>query len=210
MVLYLIIIALGMVATATLNIFFNPLYHDKWWLYIIFTVGFVVLAVIVDALVAIIIRKMPEKWFQKDKGIFHTGEKELKFYTLLKVQKWKDFIPELGNFTGFHKNKVANPFDNEYIARFILEARYGVAIHFYSVPASFLILLADWRMYTGQSNLWLTIGLPVATINAILIVLPAFILKYNLPRLVRIYNNNIELEKRKKERAAQKQEHVNE
>ena len=210
MILYLVIIALGMVATATLNIFLNPLYHDKWWLYIIFTVGFVVLAIIVDALVAIIIRKMPEKWFQKDKGLFHTGEKELKFYTALKVQKWKDFIPELGSFTGFHKNKVANPFDNEYIARFILEARYGVAIHFYSVPASFLIILADWKMYTGQSNLWLTIGLPVAIVNAILIVLPAFILKYNLPRLVRIYNNNIDLENRKKAREALKQKQAEE
>ncbi len=210
MILYLVIIALGMVATATLNIFLNPLYHDKWWLYIIFTVGFVVLAIIVDALVAIIIRKMPEKWFKKDKGLFHTGEKELKFYTALKVQKWKDFIPELGSFTGFHKNKVANPFDNEYIARFILEARYGVAIHFYSVPASFLIILADWKMYTGQSNLWLTIGLPVAIVNAILIVLPAFILKYNLPRLVRIYNNNIDLENRKKAREALKQKQVEE
>ena len=210
MILYLVIIALGIVATATLNIFLNPLYHDKWWLYIIFTVGFVVLAIIVDALVAIIIRKMPEKWFQKDKGLFHTGEKELKFYTALKVQKWKDFIPELGSFTGFHKDKVANPFDNEYIARFILEARYGVAIHFYSVPASFLIILADWKMYTGQSNLWLTIGLPVAMVNAILIVLPAFILKYNLPRLVRIYNNNIDLENRKKAREALKQKQTEE
>ena len=210
MILYLVIIALGIVATDTLNIFLNPLYHDKWWLYIIFTVGFVVLAIIVDALVAIIIRKMPEKWFQKDKGLFHTGEKELKFYTALKVQKWKDFIPELGSFTGFHKDKVANPFDNEYIARFILEARYGVAIHFYSVPASFLIILADWKMYTGQSNLWLTIGLPVAMVNAILIVLPAFILKYNLPRLVRIYNNNIDLENRKKAREALKQKQTEE
>ena len=200
MVLYLAVIALGMIITAALNIFFNPIYHDKWWLYIIFTVAFTVLAVIVDAIVAIVIRKMPEKWFQKDKGIFHTGEKELKFYTFLKVQKWKDFIPELGSFTGFHKNKVANPFDNDYIARFILEARYGVAVHFYSVPASFLILLGDWIMYLGQSNIWLTIALPVAIVNAILIVLPAFILKYNLPRLVRIYNNNIELQKRKEER----------
>ena len=54
-------------------------------------------------------------------------------------------------------------------------------------------------MYTGESNLWLTIALPVAIVNAILIVLPAFILKYNLPRLIAIYNNNIELEKRKKQ-----------
>ena len=206
MILYSIIILLGMVATATLNIFFNPLYHDKWWLYIIFTVGFVFAVLVVDAIVAFIIRKMPESWFQKDKGIYKTGEKELKFYTLLKVQKWKEFVPELGNLSGFRKNKVVSPFDNEYISRFILEARYGIAIHFYSVPTSFLILLGDWKMYTGQSNLWLTIALPVAIVNAILILLPMFILKYNLPRLLRIHQNNIELEARKKAREASKKE----
>ena len=198
MVLYLITIFVGVALVSALNIFFNPLYQDGWWIYILFTLGFTVAAVIVDAIVAIVIRKMPERWFQQDKGIFKTSERELKFYRFLKVHKWKDFVPELGSFTGFHKNKVATPFDNEYISRFILEARYGVAIHFYSVPASFLIILCDWRMYAGESNLWLTIALPVAIVNAILIVLPAFILKYNLPRLIAIYNNNIELEKRKK------------
>ena len=204
MVLYLIIIVISMAITATLNILFNPLYHDKWWLYIIFTVGLTIAAIIIDALVAIIIRKMPENNFQKDKGIFRTTEGEMKFYNFLKVQKWKDHVPELGSFTGFHKNHVASPFDNEYIGRFILEARYGIAIHFYSVPASLLVILLDWKMYIGQSNIWLTIGLPVAIINAILIVLPMFVLKHNLPRLLRIYNNNIELQKRKAEREANK------
>jgi hypothetical protein len=130
----------------------------------------------------------------------------MKFYNFIKVQKSKDYVPELGNFTGFHKNKVANPFDNEYIARFILEARYGIAIHFYSVPVSFLLILLDWKMYIGQSNIWLTIALPVAIINAILIVLPAFVLKHNLPRLLRIYNNNIDLQRRKVEREAKNKE----
>lgn len=195
-----------MAVVITLNSFFNPLYQDKWWLYIIFTVAAVIIVILIDALVAIIIRKMPEKWFQKDKGIFRTTERELKLYNFLRVQKWKDHVPELGSFTGFHKNKVTNPFDNEYIARFILEARYGIAIHIYSVPASFLILLLDWKMYTGQSNIWLTIALPVAVINAILIVLPAFVLKLNLPRLLRIYNNNIELKKQKEAREQKQKE----
>ena len=206
MLLYSIIILVSAVAIITLNSFFNPLYHDKWWLYIIFTVALIIIVILIDALVALIIRKMPEKYFQKDKGIFKTGERELKFYTFLRVQKWKDYVPELGSFTGFHKNKVTNPFDNEYIARFILEARYGIAIHFYSVPTSFLILLLDWKMYSGQSNIWLTICLPIAIINAILIVLPAFILKVNLPRLLRIYNNNIELKKQKEAREKAKKE----
>ena len=141
MLVYLIIIIISVSLIATLNIFFNPLYHDNWWVYIVATLAFALIAFIVDALVAIIIRKMPEKWFSKNKGLFKTSEKEISFYRFLKVNKWKDHIPELGGFTNFHKDKLVNPFDNEYIGRYILEARYGIAIHIYSVPASFLIIL---------------------------------------------------------------------
>ena len=188
--LYSIVIIVCITLITGSNMLFNPLYHDKLWAYFFFTIGFVVMAVVIDGIVAFVIRKMPERWFEKNKGIFKTGERELAFYEFLKVKKWKDHVPELGCFTGFHKNKLTNPFDNKYIWRFIIESRYGVAIHIYSVPTSFLLLLLDWKMYSGESNIWLTIGLPVAIINAILIVLPAFILKYNLPRLLRIYDKN--------------------
>ena len=197
--LYSIVIVVCMVLVSGANMLFNPLYQDNIWVYILFTIGFTLMAVVIDGIVAFAIRKMPEKWFQKDKGIFRTTEKELKFYEFLKVKKWKDYVPELGCFTGFHKNKLANPFDNKYFWRFIIESRYGVAIHFYSVPTSFLLLLLDWKMYSGESNIWLTIALPVAIINAILIVLPAFILKYNLPRLQRIFDKNAQAEARKKQ-----------
>ena len=195
--LYSIVIIFCMTLISGMNMFFNPLYQDKPWVYILFTIGFTVMAVVIDGIVAFAIRKMPEKWFEKNRGIFKTGERELAFYEFLRVKKWKDYVPELGCFTGFHKNKLANPFDNKYIWRFIIESRYGVAIHFYSVPTSFLLLLLDWRMYSGESNIWLTIGLPVAIVNAILIVLPAFILKYNLPRLLRIYDKNAAAEAKK-------------
>ena len=121
MVFYLIVIFITMASTCLLNIFFNPM-HEVWWVYLVATVAFAALAFIMDALVAIIIRKLPEKYFQKDKGIFHTSEKEISFYRAIGVQKWKDFIPELGGFTNFHKDKLVNPFDNEYIGRYILEA----------------------------------------------------------------------------------------
>lgn len=200
MLLYSIIILLAMAIIATLNSFFNPLYQDKFWLYIIFTIAFTIGVIILDGVVAFVIRKMPEKWFSKDQGIFKTRPWEMKFYNFLKVSKWKERVPELGSFTGFHKNKVANPFDNEYIARFILEARYGVAIHLYSCPLSFLIMLFDFGLYNGSSNIWLTIALPVACVNAVLIVLPAFILKYNLPKLIRIYEMNLRKEQNKQEK----------
>ncbi len=195
--LYSIVIIFCTTLISGMNMIFNPLYQDQPWAYILFTIGFTVMAIVIDGIVAFVIRKMPEKWFEKNKGIFKTGERELAFYEFLRVKKWKDYVPELGCFTGFHKNKLANPFDNKYIWRFIIESRYGVAIHFYSVPTSFLLLLLDWKMYSGESNIWLTIGLPVAIVNAILIVLPAFILKYNLPRLLRIYDKNAAAEAKK-------------
>lgn len=195
--LYSIVIIFCMTLISGMNMFFNPLYQDQPWVYILFTIGFTIMAVVIDGIVAFAIRKMPKKWFEKNRGIFKTGERELAFYEFLRVKKWKDYVPELGCFTGFHKNKLANPFDNKYIWRFIIESRYGVAIHFYSVPTSFLLLLLDWRMYSGESNIWLTIGLPVAIVNAILVVLPAFILKYNLPRLLRIYDKNAAAEAKK-------------
>ena len=204
MLLYSIIMVVGMAITITLNAFFNPLYKDKWWMYIILVVAFVVVAILIDGLVAAIIRKMPEKYFSEDKGIYKASRKELIFYKKIGVDKWKNYVPELGMFTGFSKGKVVNPNDNEYIGRFILEARYGVAIHLWSVPFSFLLLLGDYNMYTGHPNIILTIALPVAVVNAILIVLPAFILKFNLHRLVKIYESNKRMEERHKQKELEK------
>ena len=42
----------------------------------------------------------------------------------------------------------------------------------------------------------LTIGIPVALINAVLIVLPTFILRYNLPRLKTLYKLNLRNKKK--------------
>ena len=180
---YIFIILIMMGIISGLNIAFNPMYD--WYIYIIAVVAYVIIVIIIDAIVATIIRKMPEKYF--DKG-------ELKFYKLIGVKKWKEHVPELGMFTGFRKNKIANPKDSAYLSRYILEACYGIIIHFWSVPASFLIMLLDFKMYTGNSNLWLFVALPVAIVNAVLIVLPAFILKYNLPKLVRLYEISIKKE----------------
>lgn len=197
MLIYSLIIVLGGISIALLNIFFNPQFADKPWVYALLTLGLIITVILIDGLVAFLIRRLPEKWFKEEKGILKTTKFELKLYNFLRVSKWKEHVPELGSFTGFHKNKVTNPFDSEYLARFILEARYGAVIHFASVPTSFLVLLLDVWMYTGPSSIWLTIALPVAVVNAILILLPAFVLKYNLPKLQRLYQ--VSLAKKKKD-----------
>ncbi len=183
--IYLIIIVSAMAVVSALNIAFNPAH--EWYVYVLAVIGFTVLAVAVDGVVAFVIRRMPEKYFDYRRRIFKTSEKSMKFYDMIGVKRWKDFVPELGMFTNFRKNKIRNPGDPQYLERYILEACYGIVIHYASVPTSFLLILFDFGMYSGNSNLWLTVAVPVAIVNAVRILLPAYILKYNLPKIVRLY-----------------------
>ena len=187
--LYIIIILIMMTIITSLNIIFNPIY--PFYVYIIACILFTVLVIIVDGIVAFIIRRMPEKYFDYHKKIFNASSKKLKLYKALGVKKWKDKVPELGMFTNFRKNKIDDPKNSEYLKRYILEACYGVIIHYVSVPFSFIIMLLDINMYANGSNLYLTIALPVAIVNAVLIVLPAFILRFNLPKLIRLYEYSL-------------------
>ncbi len=161
-----------------------------WYHYVIATVIYVLALFIIDAIVATLIRKLPEKGFDANKKFFTASKRELAIYQKLGVKKWKEHIPELGGFTSFHKNKIADPKNNEYISRFLLEASYGVTIHFISVFAGFLIIFIDWRMFLGTSNLWLTIAIPCAVVNAILNYMPVCVLKYNIPKLKAVYKLN--------------------
>ena len=197
---YLIIILIAMTIIAISNIIFNN--TEPWYIYVIFTCAFTILSVLIDGFVAWVIRSLPEKWFDYHKKIFNPGNKANKFYKVIQVKKWKEKVPELGMFTSFRKNKISDPNNPEYLRRYVLEACYGVIIHYISVPFGFLIMLCDYKMYSGQSNLFLTVALPVAIVNAILILLPAFVLRYNLPKLIRLY----EFKRKQKENGELKNE----
>ncbi|MCR5184941.1 MAG: hypothetical protein K6C32_02545 [Bacilli bacterium] len=202
MLLYLLVIFISTAIIAVVNILTNPM-NEPWYYYLLMTLAMVAAAFVVDAIVAIIGRRLPKKWMDPNKKIFTASKKEMKFYEKIKVQKWKDKVPELGGFTDFHKNKLVDPWNNAYVSRYLLEACYGVVIHLFSPFFSFLILLADYKIYSGWSWTWLTIGLPVAIINAILIVLPTFILKYNIPKLKMLYEINRKNEERKAKQQAE-------
>ena len=186
---YLIIILISILIIYIPNAICNPAGIDLPWVYYLIAIAiFVAGEFLIDAIVAIIGRKLPEKWINPRKGMILTRDWEMKFYLFIKVNKWKDHIPDLGRFTNFPKGNLMDPFNNDYIKRYILEAGYGVVIHYMSVPFSLLMMLI---MFVEPTNptIW-TVGGPVIVVNMILIVLPAFTLKFNLPRLVRIADSN--------------------
>ena len=198
MILYIIIILISTVVIAVPNILLRP-GGEPWYMYLIMTVAAVAASLLIDGLVAFIGRRLPKKWMDPNKKIFKTSDREMKFYEKIGVRKWKDKVPELGGFTSFHKNKLSDPWNNEYVERYMLEACYGVIIHLFSPFFGFLIVLLDYKMYTGWSWMWLTIMIPVAIVNAVLIVMPAFILKYNLPKLKMLWDINMKNKKKREE-----------
>ena len=129
--------------------------------------GFTVLAVIIviclDGLTATVCRLLPAKCVNAEKKFFIVSAGEKKFYEKLNIRKWKDKIPEIGQFTGFRKNKIADPKSVEYLDRFLLEICYGEIGHITSVFTSFFLLA-----FFFITPLWWAIALPVATVSALM------------------------------------------
>ena len=175
-------------------VFAAPRFGVSFWFILGAVLINVVAVIAVDGLFAFFIRRLPEKWFGHERRFFQVSAKEKKFYEKLKIRKWKDKVPELGQFTNFHKNKVAEPRNNAYLERYMLEAAYGEVIHLAGCFLGFVIIFFYPLKY------WLCFGFPVAVINLIMNILPYFILRYNFYKMKVLYRSN----ERKQRRAAEK------
>ena len=173
--LYIIIIAVAMTVISTAV----SLATQVSYFYVLGLTALAVIAVVlIDGFTAAVCRLLPAKLANHEKKIFQVGAKEKKFYEKLKIRKWKDRVPEIGQFTGFRKNKLDDPKNPVYIDRFLLETCYGEIGHFTSFFTSFLLLLLF-----PISKLWLPVAIPVAIVSA-LMNLPSFIiLRYNSYKL---------------------------
>ena len=149
----------------------------------------VVAVIAVDGVLAFVARRMPERWFSPEAKLFTVGEREKKLYKKMGIESWKKYIPELGCFTGFHKDKMRDPRKSEYVARFLLESNYGVLGHVLGAFLGFLIMLLPFLNP-------LSMALPIAIVNFVLSTLPTMILRYNTPALRRLYRRNLEREER--------------
>lgn len=183
---YYIIIAICMAGIATGNVLFLPDLGYDWFQISVWTVVCTLSAIALDGVIAAAVRRLlPKKWFAIDKKIFCSKKKESRFYEKIGIKAWKDKVLELGVFTSFRKNQISEPYNNEYISRYIVEANYGVVCHLADI-----LLAGPLTVFCCPMNLWLTVGLPVACVNVVLSVLPVFILRYNLPKLHTLYKYN--------------------
>lgn len=142
--------------------------------------GEVVAVIVIDGLGACIIRHLPEKYFEAERKCFTVTQAECRLWRALGVRIWRDKIPELGGFSGFHKDRVREPKNASYLARFLLETNYGTAIHLVNALTGFLLLAV-------YPHITLSVALPVAVVNLLLSLMPFGVLRYNTPKLLALY-----------------------
>lgn len=173
-----VLVAVGNLLFSRASLGISPLYC------IIAAVLTTVAIIALDGLEAWLIRLLPEKWFAAEQPLFAVSARECRFYNRLGVKSWRNKVPELGSFTHFSKSHVADPKDNAYLRRFLLESNYGVVIHLTNALSGYLLCL----LFPAAQVL--RFPLPCAVVNMVLSLLPVFILRYNTPRLQSLIHLN--------------------
>ena len=174
MKLYLTVIGIAMLIISAFNIAFHT---APWYYCIIAVILCTALQFALDGLIAIIINKLPDRFFGADNPRYCVSEQEKALHKKLKVRLWKDRVWDLGSLGGFSKKNLADPNSPEYIEKFIIESNKGVLTHRLSYPIGFL------PMVLCPNVCAFSIALPVAVVNLFLNILPTLSLRYSTPKL---------------------------
>ncbi|MBQ6706243.1 MAG: hypothetical protein IJN07_01870 [Clostridia bacterium] len=174
MKLYLSVITAAMLIIAAVNIAFET---AAWYTVIMAVIVSTAVQFLLDGLIAILINKLPDRFFGVDNPLYTVSDAEKNFHKKIKVRHWKDKVWELGGLGGFSKRNLVSPGSPEYIEKFIIECNKGVLTHRLSYPIGFLAMLLF------PNGCAFSIALPVAVVNLFLNVLPTLVLRYNTPKL---------------------------
>lgn len=179
MKLYTAIIGGGLILVAMLNMLlgvFAPLQTLLWVVVLAISCG------LIDGVVTLAIHLMPQKLFDPNKSCYKVSSRQIARYSKWGVKRWKDYVPDLGQFCNFKKNKIEHPKDPKYLHKFLVENCYADVLHTVSAYFGFFMLLVC------PDHAILSMGLPIAIINFVINMMPAIIQKYMRPRLLSLYN----------------------
>ena len=168
-----------------------------WYFSFIMSFGSTILVIILDGFTASIIHHLPKDKVKPEK--FKERKNEARFFNFIKIRKWKDKIPEIGELTcDFSKSSINDPNDPEYVYQFLVEMGYAEVIHVASCFVGILIAI-PLLVFSILSILpWysmLSISLVIIIINTIYNMLSALIQRYNRPKLYRVYLRQIQKKK---------------
>ena len=201
MLFYTLFLIITLSLTFALNAIFKV---DVWYLCLLFVFISFVFEFVLDAILALGLRRLvPQKWIKPEGFYFRTHKFEKGLYEKLGIKKWKGWVPELGGFTDLHKSELASTEDSQYLHRFIIESCYGELIHRMSCLFSFTLLFLG---IIKPNMLW-SLFLPCCFINLFCNLLPAMIQRYVRPRLEVLYKRAKKNEERNARKALERETH---
>ena len=163
----------------TIIAIFNP-WIEIWRIWVI-CITHCIFIIALDALFATLTHALPAKWFEPDKKIYQVKKGEVKFLEAIGIKKWKNWVPETGEFAGFKKDHLYEEGSPEYIHTFLVETCYAEWVHYAMMLPSIIDLFMGPTYYIVPFFIWF--GL----INIFLNLLPSLIQRYVRPKLYRYY-----------------------
>jgi len=183
---YLAVIILGNALVITLNHFFAYQLFGlelSLWHIILGVVGSTIGAIIVDVTTAGLCHSIQNRLNLFSK-YFYISKRQRSIMRRFGVDKFKDFLPDLGALVKFPKGKVVDPKSKEYVHRYIMESCSGELGHIVGLLAAIAIGLLT-LFFIPQ--FFLPFILPIVIVNTVLCFLPVLSLRYNRCALYTIY-----------------------
>lgn len=129
--------------------------------------------------VAYLVRLIPESLYIKNQWFFKEHPFEKKLYKILRLNKWKDRLPEWGKVWHFEKKNLDKELSLKYVDQFILETKYSEIGHLGMAVAGFACVLVNPGDYV-------VMAFSCSIINLFIQMPFCLIQRYNRPRLLRL------------------------
>ena len=127
------------------------------------------------------VRVFPRALYENNIWFFKNYPFEKELFKILRVEKWKDRLPEWGKLLNFEKKYLKKVLSLEYIDKFIMETYYAEFGHLAIGICGFLCILVNPKEYIVMATI-------CSIVNFIIQIPFCIIQRYNRPRLYRIKN----------------------
>lgn len=144
--------------------------------------AFTTFAGVMCGVTLIIARPLTKKFFNPNSKLLHVSKTEINFYKKIKLEQWKDIVPDFGKLVGFKKKiDFSQSKNSKFYERFLYENVNAEILH------GFDILLSPIAFCFLNPKFYPTIGLCGMAMVFILNIFPVILQRYLRPRLQRLY-----------------------
>ncbi|NGZ77912.1 glycosyl-4,4'-diaponeurosporenoate acyltransferase CrtO family protein [Saccharibacillus alkalitolerans] len=151
------------------------------------SIGFIAWMIVINTIfwlvcclgTAHLVRFLPKSWYEKNDWFFAERPFERELYKRIRLERWKDKLPEGGGLWKFQKKNLNRELTLEYADKFISETKYGEVGHLGMAILGFACIWINPGEYA-------LVFLICAIVNVMVQIPFCLIQRYNRPRLLRL------------------------